>query len=178
MSRVGKKPITIPAGVEVKISDEWIEVKGPNGTLREKAHPAIKAEVSENAVRFTKAREEKGDNAAFGLVRALTANMVQGVTGGFQKTLEIIGVGYRAQLNGRNLTLNLGFSNPVEYSIPDGVEISLEQKNQVVVKGIDKRLVGSVAAEIRQFRPPEPYKGKGVKYIDEHIRRKVGKTGA
>lgn len=178
MSRVGKKPITIPAGVEVKISDEWIEVKGPNGTLREKAHPAIKVEVSENAVRFTKAREEKGDSAAFGLIRALTANMVQGVTGGFQKTLEIIGVGYRAQLNGRNLTLNLGFSNPVEYSIPEGVEISLEQKNQVVVKGIDKRLVGSVAAEIRQFRPPEPYKGKGVKYLDEHIRRKVGKTGA
>jgi large subunit ribosomal protein L6 len=178
MSRVGKKPITIPAGVEVKISDEWIEVKGPNGTLREKAHPAIKAEVSENTVTFTKAREEKGDSAAFGLLRALTANMVQGVTGGFQKTLEIIGVGYRAQLSGRNLTLNLGFSNPVEYSIPDGVEISLEQKNQVVVKGIDKRLVGSVAAEIRQFRPPEPYKGKGVKYLDEHIRRKVGKTGA
>jgi len=178
MSRVGKKPITIPAGVEVKISDEWIEVKGPNGTLREKAHPAIKAEVSENEVSFTKTREEKGDGAAFGLLRALTANMVQGVTGGFQKTLEIIGVGYRAQLNGRNLTLNLGFSNPVEYPVPDGVEISLEQKNQVVVKGIDKRLVGSVAAEIRQFRPPEPYKGKGVKYLDEHIRRKVGKTGA
>jgi large subunit ribosomal protein L6 len=104
--------------------------------------------------------------------------MVQGVTGGFQKTLEIIGVGYRAQLQGRNLTLNLGFSNPVEYPIPDGVEVSLEQKNQLVIKGIDKRLVGSVAAEIRQFRPPEPYKGKGVKYLDEHIRRKVGKTGA
>ena len=178
MSRVGKKPITIPAGVEVKISDEWIEVKGPNGTLREKVHPAIKAEVSENAVSFTKAREEKGDSAAFGLLRALTANMVQGVTGGFQKTLEIIGVGYRAQLSGRNLTLNLGFSNPVQYPVPDGIEISLEQKNQVVIKGIDKRLVGTVAAEIRQFRPPEPYKGKGVKYLDEHIRRKVGKTGA
>jgi large subunit ribosomal protein L6 len=178
MSRVGRKPITIPSGVEVKISDEWIEVKGPNGTLREKAHPAIKAEVNENMVSFTKVREEKGDNAAFGLLRALTANMVQGVTGGFQKTLEIIGVGYRAQLQGRNLTLNLGFSNPVEYPIPDGVEVSLEQKNQLVIKGIDKRLVGTVAAEIRQFRPPEPYKGKGVKYLDEHIRRKVGKTGA
>ena len=178
MSRVGRKPITIPSGVEVKISDEWIEVKGPNGTLREKAHPAIKAEVNGNMVSFTKVREEKGDNAAFGLLRALTANMVQGVTGGFQKTLEIIGVGYRAQLQGRNLTLNLGFSNPVEYPIPDGVEVSLEQKNQLVIKGIDKRLVGTVAAEIRQFRPPEPYKGKGVKYLDEHIRRKVGKTGA
>jgi large subunit ribosomal protein L6 len=178
MSRVGKKPITIPAGVEVKISDEWIEVKGPKGTLREKAHPAIKAEVNENALSFTMGREEKGDNAAFGLIRALAANMVQGVTVVFQKTLEIIGVGYRAQLQGRNLTLNLGFSNPVQYPVPDGIEISLEQKNQVVVKGIDKRLVGTVAAEIRQFRPPEPYKGKGVKYIDEHIRRKVGKTGA
>jgi large subunit ribosomal protein L6 len=178
MSRVGKKPITIPSGVVVKISDEWIEVKGPSGTLREKVHPAIKAEVNENTVSFTKVREEKGDSAAFGLIRALTANMVQGVTVGFQKTLEIIGVGYRAQLQGRNLTLNLGFSNPVEYPIPDGVEVSLEQKNQLVIKGIDKRLVGSVAAEIRQFRPPEPYKGKGVKYLDEHIRRKVGKTGA
>ena len=178
MSRVGKKPITIPAGVEVKISDEWIEVKGPNGTLREKAHPAIKAEVNENVLSFTMRREEKGDNAVFGLVRALTANMILGVTVGFQKTLEIIGVGYRAQLQGQNLTLNLGFSNPVQYPVPVGIEISLEQKNQVVVKGIDKRLVGTVAAEIRQFRPPEPYKGKGVKYIDEHIRRKVGKTGA
>jgi large subunit ribosomal protein L6 len=178
MSRVGKKPITIPAGVEVRISDEWIEVKGPSGTLREKAHPAIKAEVNGNEVNFTKVREEKGDNAAFGLLRALTANMVQGVTGGFQRTLEIVGVGYRAQVQGRNLSLNLGFSAPVEYPIPDGVEISLEQKNKLVVKGIDKGLVGSVAAEIRRFRPPEPYKGKGVKYIDERIRRKVGKTGA
>jgi large subunit ribosomal protein L6 len=178
MSRVGKKPITIPAGVEVKVSGEWIEVKGPNGTLREKAHPAVKAEVKGNEMSFAKVREEKGDSAAFGLVRALTANMVQGVTVGFQKTLEIIGVGYRAQLQGKNLTLNLGFSNPVQYPVPDGIEISLEQKNQVVVKGIDKRLVGTVAAEIRQFRPPEPYKGKGVKYLDGHIRRKVGKTGA
>lgn len=178
MSRVGKKPITIPAGVEVKVSGEWIEVKGPNGTLREKTHPAVKAEVKGSEVSFAMVREEKGDNAAFGLVRALTANMVRGVTSGFQKTLEIIGVGYRAQLQGKNLTLNLGFSNPVQYPVPDGIEISLEQKNQVVVKGIDKRLVGTVAAEIRQFRPPEPYKGKGVKYLDEHIRRKVGKTGA
>lgn len=178
MSRVGKKPVAVPSGVEVKIAGGWIEVKGPKGKLREKMHPAVQAEIKDGAVQFSLAGKGKGDGAAFGLVRALTANMVKGVTEGFQKVLEIVGVGYRAQVNGKTLVLNLGFSNPVEYAIPDGVEISTEGKNQLIVKGTDKQLIGSVAAKIRSFRPPEPYKGKGVKYIDEHIRRKVGKTGA
>ncbi|MGW8323240.1 MAG: 50S ribosomal protein L6 [Thermodesulfobacteriota bacterium] len=178
MSRVGKKPIAIPAGVEVKLSDEWIEVKGPKGTLREKMHPAVKAELKDTQLTFSKARDEKGDSAAFGLMRALTANMVHGVTEGFQKVLEIVGVGYRAQVQGKTLSLSLGYSNPVEFPIPKGVEISTEQRNQIVVSGIDKRLVGAVAAEVRRVRSPEPYKGKGVKYLDERIRRKVGKTGA
>ncbi len=178
MSRVGKKPVDIPAGVEVKVADGWLMVKGPKGSLRERIHPAVDVAVGDRSVTFTKVRNEKGDNAAFGLVRSLTNNMVHGTTEGFQKTLEIIGVGYRAQVQGKALVLNLGFSNPVEYAIPDGIEVSVEQRNQIVVKGIDKQLVGSVAAKIRQFRPPEPYKGKGVKYLDERIRRKVGKTGA
>jgi large subunit ribosomal protein L6 len=178
MSRVGKKPVVIPKGVEIKTGDGWLTVKGPKGSLREKLHPAVDVVIDEGSVSFTKVRDEKGDNAAFGLIRSLANNMVQGTTVGFQKVLEIVGVGYRAQVQGKTLTLNLGFSNPVEYAIPEGIEISVEQRNQVVVKGIDKQLVGTVAADIRQFRPPEPYKGKGVKYLDEKIRRKVGKTGA
>jgi large subunit ribosomal protein L6 len=178
MSRVGKKPIPIPSGVDVKIGDDWLEVKGPKGTLRGPIPAAVKAEVKDNELTFAQVGNEKGGSAAFGLARALSNNMVLGVTEGFQKVLEIVGVGYRAQVQGRTLTLNLGYSNPVEYTIPEGIEVSVEQKNQVVVKGIDKQQVGSVAAEIRGFREPEPYKGKGVKYLDEHIRRKVGKTGA
>ncbi len=178
MSRVGKKPIAIPAGVEVKLGEEWIEVKGPKGALRERMHPAVRAELKDNELSFTKTRGEKGDGAAFGLMRALSANMVHGVTEGFQKVLEIVGVGYRAQVEGNTLSLSLGYSNPVEFPIPKGIEISVEQRNQLVVKGIDKRLVGAVAAEVRRVRLPEPYKGKGVKYLDERIRRKVGKTGA
>jgi large subunit ribosomal protein L6 len=178
MSRVGKKPVPIPSGVDVKISEEWIEVKGPKGKLKERIPPAVKAEVKDNEVTFTRMGNEKKDNAAFGLARALTNNMVTGVTTGFQKVLEIVGVGYRAQVSGKTLTLNLGFSNPVEYGIPEGIDISVEQRNQLVVTGVDKQLVGAVAAKIRSFRQPEPYKGKGVKYVGEHIRRKVGKTGA
>jgi large subunit ribosomal protein L6 len=134
--------------------------------------------VKDSQLSFSRDGDERKDNAAYGLARALTNNMVLGVTAGFQKVLEIVGVGYRAQVSGQTLTLNLGYSNPVEYRIPDGIEISTEGKSQLVIKGIDKQQVGSVAAEIRGFREPEPYKGKGVKYVDEHIRRKVGKTGA
>ncbi len=178
MSRIGKKIITLPKGVEFKVGPEWLEVKGPKGTLRERVHPAVRVEVKDGVVTFTKVRDEKGDAAAHGLVRALAANMVTGVTEGFQKVLEIVGVGYRAQAQGATLTLNVGYSNPVDYALPKGVEVDASQKNQVVVRGIDRRLVGTVAAEIRAIRPPEPYKGKGIKYADERIRRKVGKTGA
>ena len=178
MSRVGKKPIAIPSGVDVKISGEWIEVKGPKGALKEKIPSVVKAELKDSQLSFTNTGDARKDNAAYGLARALSNNMVVGVTSGFQKVLEIVGVGYRAQVKGKTLTLNLGYSNPVEYAIPDGIEVSAEGKNQLVIKGIDKQQVGAVAAKIRSFRAPEPYKGKGVKYVDEHIRRKVGKTGA
>ena len=178
MSRIGKKIITIPKGVEVKVTPEVLQVKGPKGTLQEKMHPAIAVAVQDGVMSFSKIRDEKGDDAAHGLVRALAANMVIGVTEGFQRALEIVGVGYRAQVAGNVLTLSVGYSNPVNFPIPKGIEIDASQKNQVFVKGIEKRLVGAVASEIRGIRPPEPYKGKGIKYVEEKIRRKVGKTGA
>ena len=178
MSRVGKKPVAVPSGVDVKISEDWLEVKGPKGSLTERMHPAIKVEFDDGRLNFARVRDEKGDNAAFGLIRSLASNMVVGVTEGFQKILEIVGIGYRAEVKGKTLILNLGYSNPIEYAIPEGVEVAVEQKNQVVVKGASKQQVGSVAAKIRGFRPPEPYKGKGVKYEGEQIRRKAGKTAA
>jgi large subunit ribosomal protein L6 len=178
MSRIGKKIIAIPKGVEIRVAGDQLEVKGPKGSLRERLHPAVKVEVKDGTVTVLKVRDEKGDDAAHGLVRSLAANMVTGVTVGFQKVLEIVGVGYRAQTQGAVLTLNVGYSNPVNYAVPKGIEVDASGKNQVVIKGIDKRLVGMVAAEVRGIRPPEPYKGKGIKYGDERIRRKVGKTGA
>ena len=178
MSRIGKKIVTLPKGVEVKVSGESLEVKGPKGTLRERIHPAVKVEVKDGVLTVVKVRDEKGDDAAHGLVRSLAANMVKGVTEGFQRVLEIVGAGCRAQVAGGVLTLNVGYSNPVNYPVPKGIEVDASGKGTVVVKGIDKRLVGAVAAEIRAVRPPEPYKGKGIKYADERIIRKVGKTGA
>ena len=178
MSRIGKKIVTIPKGVEIKVAGEHLEVKGPKGTLREKLHPAVKIEIADGVLTVVKIREEKGDDAVHGLMRSLTANMITGVTEGYQKVLEIVGVGYRAQVQGAVLTLNVGYSNPVNYPVPKGIEVDASGKGQVVIKGIDKRLVGTVAAEVRAIRPPEPYKGKGIKYSDERIRRKVGKTGA
>jgi large subunit ribosomal protein L6 len=178
MSRIGKKIIAIPKGVEIKVAGESLEVKGPKGSLRERLHPAVKIEIKDGILTVVKVRDEKGDDAAHGLVRSLAANMIKGVTEGFQKVLEIVGVGYRAQAQGAVLTLSVGYSNPVAYPVPKGIEVDASGKNQVVIKGIDKRLVGTVAAEVRGIRPPEPYKGKGIKYADERIRRKVGKTGA
>ena len=178
MSRIGKKIVAIPKGVEIKVARERLEVKGPKGSLSERIHPAVKVEVAGGVLTVVKVREEKGDDAAHGLVRSLAANMVTGVTDGFQKVLEIVGVGYRAQVAGGVLTLNVGYSNPVNYPVPKGIEVEATGKGQVSIKGIDKRLVGTVAAEVRAIRPPEPYKGKGIKYVDERIRRKVGKTGA
>jgi large subunit ribosomal protein L6 len=178
MSRIGKKIITIPAGVDIKIDAEKVVVKGPKGTLSERIHPAVKFEIADRVLTVVKVREEKGDDAAHGLMRSLTANMITGVTTGYQRVLEIVGVGYRAQVQGAVLTLNVGYSNPVNYPVPKGIEVDASGKGQVAIKGIDKRLVGTVAAEVRAIRPPEPYKGKGIKYSDERIRRKVGKTGA
>jgi large subunit ribosomal protein L6 len=178
MSRIGKKIITIPKGVEVKVSGETLEVKGPKGALRERLHPAVKVEIKDGVLTCVKVRDEKGDDAAHGLVRSLAANMITGVTEGYQKVLEIVGVGYRAQVQGGVLTLTVGYSNPVNYPVPKGIEVDASGKGQVSIKGIDKQLVGTVASEVRAIRPPEPYKGKGIKYADERIRRKVGKTGA
>jgi large subunit ribosomal protein L6 len=170
--------VTIPKGVEVKVQGETIAVKGPKGTLSERLHAAVKIEIADGVLTVVKVREEKGDDAAHGLMRSLIANMITGVTQGYQRVLEIVGVGYRAQVQGAVLTLNVGYSNPVSYPVPKGIEVDASGKGQVSIKGIDKRLVGTVAAEVRAIRPPEPYKGKGIKYSDERIRRKVGKTGA
>ena len=178
MSRIGKKIVTIPKGVEIKVAGEHLHVKGPKGALSEKLHPAVKIEIADGVLTVVKIREEKGDDAVHGLMRSLTANMITGVTVGYQKVLEIVGVGYRAQVQGGVLTLNVGYSNPISYPVPKGIEVDASGKGQVAIKGIDKRLVGTVAAEVRAIRPPEPYKGKGIKYSDERIRRKVGKTGA
>ena len=178
MSRVGKMPIAIPAGVTVEIAENnLVTVKGPKGELQRvlPAEMTIKKEGEEIIVE--RPNDLKKNKALHGLTRALINNMVIGVTEGFSKTLEINGVGYRAAKQGNVLNLSLGYSHPVEYPQPEGIEIEVPDQNKIIVKGISKEKVGQCAAEIRGFRPPEPYKGKGIKYADEYIRRKVGKTG-
>ena len=178
MSRVGKMPIAIPAGVTVEIAENnLVTVKGPKGELQRvlPAEMTIKKEGEEVIVE--RPNDLKKNKALHGLTRALINNMVIGVTDGFSKTLEINGVGYRAAKQGNVLNLSLGYSHPVEYPQPEGIEIEVPDQNKIIVKGISKEKVGQCAAEIRGFRPPEPYKGKGIKYADEYIRRKVGKTG-
>lgn len=177
MSRVGKKSIIVPKDVEVKFDGEMLSVKGPKGELRRLIHPKVKLNINDSQILLSIFDNSKESNSLFGLFRSLIANMVLGVTEGFKKTLEIIGVGYRVELSGNKLVFNLGYSNPITYDIPKGIEIQLDQKNKVVLSGIDKELLGITAAKIRSFRTPEPYKGKGVKYLEETIRRKAGKTG-
>jgi large subunit ribosomal protein L6 len=177
MSRVGKKSIIVPKDVEVKFDGEMLSVKGPKGELRRLIHPKVKLNIDDSQILLSIFDNSKESNSLFGLFRSLIANMVLGVTEGFKKTLEIIGVGYRVELSGNKLVFNLGYSNPITYDIPKGIEIQLDQKNKVVLSGIDKELLGITAAKIRSFRTPEPYKGKGVKYLEETIRRKAGKTG-
>lgn len=178
MSRIGKLPITIPSGVEVKVEDgNLVTVKGPKGSLERKLPAEISVAVNDNEVVVTRPSDLKKHRALHGLTRTLVANMVEGVTNGFSKVLEINGVGYRAQKQGKQLILSLGYSHPVEMEDPEGVESTLEGQNKITVSGIDKEKVGQYAAEIRFKRPPEPYKGKGIKYSDEVIRRKEGKTG-
>lgn len=176
MSRVGNVPVAIPAGVEVKLDGHIITVKGPKGELTRALHPDMIIEVGDQVV-VKRPSESKNHKSLHGLTRALINNMVTGVHDGFQKVLEISGVGYRAEKKGKNLVMNLGYSHPVEMEDPEGVETVCETQNKVIVKGISKEAVGAHAANIRAKRPPEPYKGHGVKYADEHIRRKVGKTG-
>ncbi|WP_346915910.1 50S ribosomal protein L6 [Clostridium sp.] len=178
MSRVGRLPIAIPAGVTVTVTpDNVVTVKGPKGELTKAMVKNINIAIEDNQVVVTRPSDIKEHRALHGLTRALINNMVIGVTNGFAKTLQLVGVGYRATAKGKGLTLNLGFSHPVEIDAVDGITFELTDANTIVVKGIDKELVGAVAADIRTWRKPEPYKGKGIKYSDEVIRRKEGKTG-
>ena len=177
MSRIGNKPITVPDGVEVKIDGKHITVKGPKGTLTKKFDAAISIKQEENTITVERPTNNKQHRSLHGLTRTLIDNMVIGVTNGFEKKLELVGVGYRAQKQGNKLVMNLGFSHPVEMEDPEGIETVLDGQNKIIVKGIDKEKVGQYAAEIRSKRAPEPYKGKGIKYDTEVIRRKVGKTG-
>ena len=175
MSRIGKRPIELPAGVTVAISPGRVQVNGPLGELSQMVPARMRIEKDESEIIVTRPTERGEDRALHGLTRTLIANMVQGVTQGFEKHLEIQGVGYRAQLKGSNLELAVGFSHPVVVKPRDGISFDVPTPTQVVVRGIDKQMVGQTAAEIRKVRPPEPYKGKGIRYRDEQVRRKVGK---
>lgn len=176
MSRIGKAPITVPAGVEVKVDGNAVTVKGPKGTLTKEFKPSMSITVEEGQVKVARPDDEAMNRSLHGLTRTLIANMIEGVTNGFQKVLEINGVGYRCQKQGKDLNLNLGFSHPVVVSDTEDITIEAPQPNQIIIKGIDKQKVGQFAAEVRSIRPPEPYKGKGIKYADEVIRRKEGKA--
>ncbi|MEQ8201687.1 MAG: 50S ribosomal protein L6 [Syntrophomonadaceae bacterium] len=178
MSRIGRKPISLPAGVEVKIEDNIITVKGPKGLLSQSIPEDIIIEQQENELLVTRPSDAKRHRAMHGLTRALVANMVTGVTTGFEKKLEMVGVGYRAQMQGSKLVMNIGYSHPIEIDPPQGVEFEVPAVTRITVKGIDKQLVGNTAADIRALRKPEPYKGKGVRYENEVVRRKAGKSGA
>ncbi len=175
MSRIGKKPITIPAGVEVLVEGNNVNVKSSKGELNFSFNTEMVVEVNENEVVVTRPSDSKRHKMMHGTTRAVIANMVQGTNEGFKKVLLINGVGYRAQLQGKKLTLNAGYSHPVEMDVPEGLNLELPKNTEIHVSGIDKQLVGQFAAEIRAVRPPEPYKGKGIRYADEHVRRKEGK---
>ena len=175
MSRIANNPVVLPKGVEVELDDQVITVKGAKGELRTQLHKLVSVEAGDERLLFKANQETKTATAMAGTFRSLVSNMVQGVTSGFQKELELQGVGYRAQMQGKRLNLSLGFSHPVVYEAPEGIEIETPSQTQVLVKGIDKQLVGQVSADIRSFRPPEPYKGKGVRYVDEYVKRKEAK---
>jgi large subunit ribosomal protein L6 len=186
MSRVGKRPIEIPAGVKVNIVPQGLEhigtyrsclleVTGPKGVLKRTFHPNISIEVSDGKILVKRKYEDKLTRSLHGLSRVLIANMIRGVTQGYEKRLTVVGVGYRIQVEAKKLTMHLGFSHPVVYDAPPGIELKLDKQNTIIVNGIDKELVGEVSAQIRRLKPPEPYKGRGIRYEDEYVRRKVGK---
>jgi len=176
LSRIGKKPVEIPKGVNINLEGQVIKVKGPKGELHRTIHPAIKAEIVESEIKFSRPDDLKETRSLHGLTRALIQNMIIGVTDSYKKSLEIVGVGYKAELKGKNLLLNIGYSHPIYFVPPDDVKLEVPAPTQIIISGIDKELVGLVAAKIRSFRKPEPYKGKGIKYSDERIIRKAGKT--
>jgi len=178
MSRIGKAPIALPKGVSVECKGADITVKGPKGTNQGTLPADISLEIEDAELRFTRAQDSKKLRAMHGLVRALCANMVTGVSDGFKRGLEIHGVGYRASMSGKTLNLALGFSHPVEVSVPEGLSVSVDGTTKIEIEGIDKQLVGQFAADVRAIRPPEPYKEKGIRYVGERIRKKVGKAGA
>lgn len=178
MSRIGKKPIPIPQGVSVVVDGATVRVKGPKGELSQTIRPEVRVRVDDGQVVVDRASDSKAHRALHGLTRALVANMVQGTVAGYRKTLELVGVGYRAEKKGNVLVLNVGYSHPVQYPEPEGLTITTPNPTTVVVEGIDKQKVGQAAAEIRAIRPPEPYKGKGIRYQNEQVRRKAGKAGA
>ncbi len=177
MSRIGRKPIVLPAGVDFKVEGNTVTVKGPKGTLTQKFNPIIHVEVKDNEVLVTRPDDEKESRSLHGLTRTLLNNMVICVTEGYKKELEVNGVGYRVQKQGKTLVMNLGYSHQVMVEEIPGITIEAPGPNQIIISGADKQLVGQFAAEVREKRPPEPYKGKGIKYADEHIRRKEGKAG-
>lgn len=177
MSRIGKKPVPIPAGVEVKVGSEAVQIKGPKGSLSTPVHPSVSYVIEGTEVVVSRVDDSRLARGQHGLRRTLLANCIEGVTKGFQRTLEVIGVGYKVAVQGKKVVLTVGFSHPVEYPLPQGVDAAVEGV-KLTLSGIDKQLLGEVAAQIRRVRPPEPYKGKGIKYAEEHIRRKAGKSGS
>jgi large subunit ribosomal protein L6 len=176
MSRIGKKPITLPAGVELTINDNHVTVKGPKGSLEGTFNNELTMSLDNNELTIARPSESKFHRSIHGTTRALINNMVVGVSEGFKKDLKMIGVGYRAQLQGQKLVLNAGYSNPVEMDIPEGITVEVPKNTDISVSGIDKQAVGEFAANVRKVRPPEPYLGKGIRYVDEYVRRKEGKT--
>lgn len=176
MSRIGKQPVEVPQGVTISQDGDVLKVKGPQGELQQKLNTNISVEVKENQIIVTRPNDTKQNKSLHGLTRALIQNMVTGVNSFYKKTLDIVGVGYRAELKGKNLLLNIGYSHPIYFIPPDDIVLEVPTPTQIVISGANKQLVGQVAAKLRSFRKPEPYKGKGIKYSDEHIQRKAGKT--
>ncbi len=176
MSRIGKQPITIPSGVEVQVDGTRVAVKGPRGSLEQAFSPEMRIVLEDGTLRIERPSDERTHRSLHGLTRTLIANMVEGVTNGFEKRLEIVGVGYRAALKGSDLDIAAGYSHPVPFRAPDGIEFEVPAPTRIVVRGIDKQLVGEIAAQIRKIRKPEPYKGKGIRYEGEYVRKKAGKA--
>jgi len=177
MSRVGKKPISIPDKTKITYSERILTVAGEKGTLSQPIHPAVDLKIEDGVMNVTLVAEDRNSKALQGLTRSLIDNMITGVNKGFERTLEINGIGYRAELSGKQVVLTVGYSNPVAFDLPEGISATVQKNNNIILSGIDKQKVGLAAAAIRKIRPPEPYKGKGIKYAEEHIRRKAGKTG-
>lgn len=177
MSRVGKMPIVLPEKTTVTYQSRTITIKGNNGTLTHQVHPDVDLKIAKDRIDVVLQSQDRKSRALQGMTRSLVANMVTGVSKGYERILEINGIGYRAEAKGKSLVLNLGYSHPIDFSLPDGVKATVEKNNVIKLTGIDKHLIGQTAARIRQLRPPEPYKGKGIKYAEEHIQRKAGKTG-